>query len=112
MKLLKLSLVAVVLVLAVTLTIGAEDKEKKVKLEGSLVCGKYTLGITDACSNVLVVEKDGKKVNYFLDDKGRKAKYHKGVCPPNSKKKATVTGVVVKKDGKMYIKNPKVKLAK
>lgn len=110
MKATKLTLIALVLVFAFTLTASAEDKPTTLK--GNLVCGKCTLGKTSSCSNVLVVEKDGKKVNYFLDDKAKGEKYHKGICPPNSKAAATVTGIVYKKGNEMRIKNAKVKLAK
>ena len=93
MKATTLSLLALLLVFGLVLTSAADDKAKPTTLKGSLVCGKCTLKLTDKCSNVLVVEKEGKKTNFFLDDEGRKAKYHKKSCPPNSKQAATVTGV-------------------
>src|SRR5262249_50182575 len=59
-------------------TVPADDKDKKeVTLKGSMVCGKCTLKVCDKCTNVLQVKKDDKTVNYFMDDKGNKEKYHK-----------------------------------
>jgi hypothetical protein len=94
----------VAIVLAATLTAEAGGtKGKKVTKEGTLVCGKCTLGETDKCSNVLQVKEGGKTVNYYLVDKGNKETYHKGVCPPNSMKEATVSGTLATKDGKNFI---------
>ena len=105
-------LAAVALLYAFTSSANAEDKKegKEVTLKGTMVCGKCTLKETDECSNVLQV-KDGKKtVNYYLQDEGKPEKYHQ--CPPGKKAEATVTGVVTKKGGKMYIKASKVELTK
>lgn len=86
----------------------ADEGNKKVTLTGKLVCGKCTLHQTSKCSNVLQVEKNGKTVNYFLKDKGNKAKYHKGICAPDSSKNVKVTGTVTEKDGKMWLTPTKV----
>jgi hypothetical protein len=104
--------------LAVALTLAAlcglvltarAEEGKEVTLKGKLVCGKCTLKETDACSNVLQVEKDGKTINYFLKDDGKKAKYHKDICKPDSSKEASVTGVVSEKDGKQWLTVKKFK---
>ena len=115
MKTVLSSLAAVALPFAFTVSARSEDKKtaekgKEVTLKGTLVCGKCTLKETDACSNVLQVKKGEKTVNYYLQDEGKPEKYHQ--CPPNKKAQATVTGVVTKKDGKMYIKASKVVLTK
>jgi hypothetical protein len=81
----------------------AEDK-KEVTLKGTMVCGKCTLKICPKCTNVLQVEEGGKTVNYFIEDKGAKAPYHKAVCPKGAKQKAEITGTVTTKDGKKWIK--------
>jgi hypothetical protein len=94
------SLAVVVLFVA---GLQAEDK-KEVKLTGKLVCGKCTLKETDECTNVLQVKDGDKTVNYYVQDTGKKEKYHKGICPPNKSADATVTGVVSEKDGKKMIK--------
>jgi hypothetical protein len=91
--------------------VRAEEKEaKEVTLKGKLVCGKCTLKEEDECTNVLVVEKGGKKTNYILKDEGKSEKYHKGICKPGSEKRATVTGTVEEKDGKKYITVKKIDL--
>lgn len=107
MKPVKLFLAFAVL-FALVLGIQAEDKGKKVKLKGKLVCGKCTLKLTDDCSNVLQVKAKGKTVNYFLDDDGKKAKYHGKICKPGSGEQVTVEGLAYKKGDQMHIKNPKV----
>ena len=87
------------------LTAWAEDKkdDKEVTLKGTLTCGKCDLKMADACANVLkVTEKvDGKdkEVIYWLKDEGKSEKYHACTKP----KKASVTGIVSKKDDKMWI---------
>lgn len=104
------TLVGLLAIFAVVAITQAEDKKagKEVTLKGTLVCGKCTLKETADCSNVLQVKEGGKTVNYYLDDQGKKEKYHKGICPPDSMKDATVTGTVSEKDGKKYIKATKV----
>ena len=87
------------------LTLALADDKKEVTLKGTMVCGKCTLklkGVTK-CTNVLQVEEGGKKVNYFIKDKGGKAPYHKAICPGGAEQKAEVTGAVTTKDGKKYI---------
>jgi hypothetical protein len=87
-----------------------DTKAKEVTLKGSLVCGKCTLAETDECSNALKVKDGDKTVVYYLKDKGRGEDYHKGVCPANSSKDASVTGVVTEKDGKKWITPSKVEV--
>jgi hypothetical protein len=101
--------VAAKIVLSLVVVLGflalaqAEDK-KEVTLKGTMVCGKCTLKICQKCTNVLQVKEDGKTVNYFIDDKGGKAPYHRAVCPKGAKQQAEVTGTVSEKDGKKWIK--------
>lgn len=83
----------VVGVAALTLAAGvsADDaKGEKKTLEGKMVCGKCKLSEAEKCANVLVVEKDGKEVKYWLKDKGKAEKYHKCV----GEKEVKVTGIV------------------
>lgn len=91
---------------ALSLVSFAADDAKK--LEGKLVCTKCTLGETDKCGHALKVKDGDKEVVYYIDDKGGKEAYHKGVCPANSEKQATVTGKIVEKDGKKHVTMPKV----
>jgi hypothetical protein len=87
-----------------------EKKDEKTTLEGTLTCTKCALGETKACGNALVVEKDKKKVTYYLADKGGKEPYHKECCTADVP--AKVTGKVVEKDGKKTIEDPKVEVKK
>ncbi len=83
----------VVGVAALSLAAGVsaqETKGEKKTLEGKLVCGKCKLSETEKCSNVLVVEKDGKEIKYWLKDKGKAEKYHK--C--TGEKEVKITGIV------------------
>jgi hypothetical protein len=104
--------VAVKMALSLAVALGfltlalAEDK-KEVTLKGTMVCGKCTLKICPKCTNVLQVEEGGKTVNYFIEDKGGKAPYHKAICPKDATQKAEVTGTVSTKDGKKWIKPAK-----
>jgi hypothetical protein len=84
----------------------AEDK-KEVTLKGTMVCGKCTLKICQKCTNVLQVEEGGKTVNYFIEDKGGAAPYHKAICSKGTTQKAEITGTVSTKDGKKWIKPSK-----
>jgi len=89
----------------------AEDKDAKEKtLKGTMVCGKCTLKVCKKCTNVLQVKEGDKTVNYFIDDKGNKEKYHKAICPDGNEQKAEVTGTVSTKDGKKWIKASKVEV--
>jgi hypothetical protein len=105
-----------VLLVACVLVVGLQADEakkgKEVTLKGKLMCGMCTLKETDACSNVLQVTDGDKTVNYFLKDKGRKEKYHKAICPANTKLDATVTGTVSEEDGKKFITPTKVDVKK
>lgn len=107
-----LMVTSLVMVFALVAGLQAEDKKdaKEVTLKGTLVCGKCTLKETDKCTNVLQVKKGDKTENYYIEDKGNKADYHKGICPAGSKKDATVTGTVTEKDGKKWLKASKVEV--
>jgi hypothetical protein len=97
----------IVLSLAVILgffALAQADDKKEVTLKGKMVCGKCTLKVCQKCTNVLQVEEDGKTVNYFIDDKGGKASYHKAICPGGASQQAEVTGTVSTKDDKKWIK--------
>lgn len=86
-----------------------KDKETKT-LEGVIVCTKCTMKETDKCGHALKVKDGDKEVVYYVNDKGAKEKYHKGICPPGSEAKAKVTGKVVEKDGKKHLEEPKVEI--
>lgn len=99
-------------VLCGAVLIAQADDKKEVTLKGTMVCGKCTLQVCKKCTNVLQVKEGDKTVDYFIEDKGNKEKYHKAICPPESKQDAEVTGTVSEKDGKKWIKPTKVDVKK
>jgi hypothetical protein len=101
MKAVRLML-GLVVVFAMVSMVRAEKDEKVVTLKGTMCCGKCCLKECEKCTNAIVVKDGDKEVTYFLDDKGGKEPYHKGIC--TEKKKGTVKGVVSEKDGKKWIK--------
>jgi hypothetical protein len=103
------SLLGLALVLALTASVGAEEKGKEVKLEGILVCGKCALKETDDCSNVVQVKDGDKTVNYYIKDEGKKEDYHKKICTAGKAgKEVKVTGTCTTKDGKKWLTDVKV----
>jgi hypothetical protein len=88
------------LVFAFISGVKAEDKAKTVTLKGTITCAKCDLKVADKCHTVIKVEKDGKDVVYYFDDKGSK-KYHKQIC--TEAKKGTVKGTVTKEEGKNIV---------
>ena len=91
------------------MALSAMAAGKDVKLEGEGQCAKCSLGIADKCQNVLVVEKDGKKTNYFLEGDKSKA-FHKNLC--QGTKKTTVAGSLEKKDDKNIVTVTAIELVK
>jgi hypothetical protein len=90
-------------------TVGAAEE---VTLGGTIVCAKCTLNKADAkeCQNVLLVkDADGKDVEYYLA-KSKAADTVGEVC--TARKKATVTGTIVEKDGRKWLTASKVTEAK
>jgi hypothetical protein len=97
----------------------AEDKkeEKKVSLEGKLVCTKCELKETKACGHaILVKDKDDakKEVKYYIKDKGAKEPYHGECC--SAPVDAKVSGKLVEKKEKdktvLTIEDAKVEVKK
>ncbi|MCE9561630.1 MAG: hypothetical protein K8U57_06205 [Planctomycetes bacterium] len=96
-----------------TNNVRAEDKknDKAKTLEGTLTCTKCALSETKQCGHALIVKDGDKKVTYYLVDKGGKEPYHKNCCTADVAG-VKVTGVVVEKDKKQTITDPKVELPK
>jgi len=111
MKTIKYLLTAVLIASALTLTALADDSTSPVTLSGLLVCGKCKLHVTSECQNVLQVDKDGKTVNYFLDQNGTSKDFHDNVCTSDGEK-VTVTGTVSEKDGKETLTPTKIEPVK
>ncbi len=86
--------------------------DKEVVLKGKISCAKCELkldGVTK-CQTAIKVKEDGKDVTYFFLDKGNQESWHEAVCG-GGKKDGSVTGVVVEKGGKKWIKPSKVTYA-
>lgn len=90
---------------------AAEDKAETIKGEGK--CGKCALKETEKCQNVIQVEKDGKKITYYLVDKEGSdvsKKFHENLCKES--KKVTATGTVKEVAGKKQLTVTKLDLVK
>lgn len=90
----------------------AADAGKEVTITGSMVCGKCTLHLTKECQNVVQVEKDGKTVNYFLNENDVSKTAHMPICDSGDSEKVTVTGTVTEKDGKEIMTPTKIDVTK
>lgn len=96
-------------VAAFTLTASAAPKDKKVTITGNLVCAKCTLGEDTGCRHALVVEqKGGEDLIYYVEDKGGREKYHRKICDAGNELKVKVTAELVEKKGKKYLEYPKL----
>jgi hypothetical protein len=102
-----------VFALAGVLALSAQAADKEVTLKGKIACAKCQLKLKgiSKCTTCIKVKEDGKEVVYLFLDKGNKEEYHEEVCG-GGEKEGAVTGVVVKKDGKNWIKPKKVKYGK
>jgi hypothetical protein len=85
----------------------AADEGKKETIKGDALCGKCALKETKTCQNVVIVTKDGKKTNYYLEknDFFKDAHSGLGICTASkdSPVKVKVTGTVVEKDKKLFL---------
>jgi hypothetical protein len=84
---------------------AADDEKETIK--GDAICGKCALKETKACTNVVIVTKDGKKTNYYLEKNEffKDAHAGLGICTASKDApiKVKVTGTVVKKEEKLYL---------
>jgi hypothetical protein len=94
-----------------TASVARAASDKDVTLTGTMVCAKCKLHEADKCQNVLQVQKDGKTVNYYLDENKVSKDFHDNICQ-NDGAKATVTGKVSEKGGKEMMVASKVEAAK
>jgi hypothetical protein len=91
--------------------LSAADAGAPVTITGTMVCGKCTLHLTSSCQNVVQVEKDGKTVNYFLEQNDVSKAAHGPICGGDSEK-VTVTGTVTEQDGKEMMTPTKIDVNK
>ncbi len=109
MKLIIALLTGLALVGVASNALAADAKETTIT--GNMVCGKCTLHETKECQNVVQVEKDGKKVNYYLTENKVSKAAHEPICGGDSEK-VTVTGTVTEKDGKEMMTPTKIEVVK
>jgi hypothetical protein len=105
------SLLGLAVALAVVFLVQAADEksdkkaDKEVTLKGELGCPKCVFGIAKKCANAIKVKQDDKEMIYTFIDAEAKAPYHSKICAEG--KPGSVTGVVSKKDSKLFIKPAK-----
>jgi hypothetical protein len=101
MKLLKMSGLA--LALMMSLSAFAKDSDKEVTIKGVAQCAKCSLKKADKCANVIVTKDDGKETIYYIADDAdsKKALPHKDVC--QTTKEVEAKGTVKEKDGKKVL---------
>ena len=78
------------------------DHGKSVTVTGKVICAKCTLGEEGLkeCQNVIVAEKDGKTVQYYLA-KNSVAEDFGHVC--KGEKQVVATGTIAEKDGHTWM---------
>lgn len=110
MKLIRL-LPALVAVVALAGFAFAGDDAKTVTVSGKIICAKCTLHADDAkeCQNVLVTEKDGKSVVYYMA-KNAVTEDFGHVC--KAEKQVVATGTIAEKDGHTWINATKIEQPK
>jgi hypothetical protein len=83
---------------------------KEKTITGEAKCAKCSLKEGDKCQTVVVTDKEGKKVTYYLENNDVAKAFHKNVC--SETKKVTVTGTDKKTEGKHEFTATKIELAK
>jgi hypothetical protein len=113
MKKSMLVLIAAGLMLAVAPSrlFAADTPNKEVTLTGMAVCAKCVLHETKECQNVLQIQKDGKTVNYYLEQNDISKAFHDNICT-TAGEKVTATGKVSEKDGKQIMTVSKIEPVK
>ena len=105
------TMVAGLVLAGITISVARAADDKEVTLTGMMVCAKCKLHEADKCQNVLQVQKDGKTVNYYLDENKVSKDFHDNICQ-NDGEKASVTGKVSEKGGKEMMVASKIEAAK
>jgi len=97
-------------VVALALASPAFADDQPVTITGEGMCAKCALHETTKCQTVVQVDKDGKKVNYYLTQNDVSKGFHDNICEES--KKVTATGTVKEVDGKMQMTASKIELVK
>jgi hypothetical protein len=103
------SIAGLVLLAIATPTFAADkDKEKTITITGEGKCSKCALKESEKCHNVIQVDKNGKKVTYYLTKNDVSEAFHGKLCKES--KKVTATGTLKKDDGKKELTVTKIDL--
>ena len=103
--------IAGLVLLAMATPTFAAEKDKTITITGEGKCAKCALKETEKCHNVIQVEKNGKKVTYYLTQNDVSKKFHDTICKES--KQVTATGTLKKRDdGKKELTVTKIDLAK
>ena len=107
-----LACLAGMLMLALTQSAVAEDKE--VTIKGEAQCAKCSLKESDKCQTVITVERrNGKKQKYYVVQNDVAKEFHGKICKEAEPKKVTAKGTVKKADdGKMELTVTKIEVDK
>jgi hypothetical protein len=97
--------------LCLTQATQAASKQPKTKtITGTGLCAKCSLKESDSCQNVVQVEKNGKKNNYYLVQNDVSKKFHEKICKAPAQVK--VTGTLKKVNGKNELTPTDIELVK
>jgi hypothetical protein len=102
-------LLGLAVVLALTLTVAAEEK-KETTITGTITCAKCDLKVDGQTKCATVIKgkaagSDKEEVYYFDDESGKKN--HAKIC--KEPMKGSVTGTISEKDGKKVVTVKEVK---
>jgi hypothetical protein len=111
-KLITVLVAGLLLAVAAPRLFAADSTNREVTITGKMVCGKCTLHLTTECQNVVQVTQGTNTVNYFLVNNDLSKSTHDPICDPGNSEKVTVTGTVVKKDGKETMTPTKIDVNK
>jgi len=98
-----------ILLAALAAALGAQAADQ-ITIKGTGECAKCALKEQTTCQNVVVVEKAGKKIKYYLVNNDVSKGFHKQVCMEPAKVKAT--GTVKEVDGKKEFTATKIEVDK
>jgi uncharacterized membrane protein len=87
-----------------------KDAAKEETFTGWGQCAKCTLGMTSACQNAIVVNKDGKEETFFLAQNALSQDFHSNLC--SGQMEITVTGVAKGPVGEREIVAAKIEAVK
>jgi hypothetical protein len=87
-----------------------KDSAKEETFTGWGQCAKCTLGMTAACQNALVVNKDGKEETFFLAQNPISQDFHSNLC--SGQMEIIVTGVAKGPVGEREIVASKIEAKK